>query len=87
MNVEFEQFGGSKFLKIRPGCYVRIRDISGVNTGLLSGDDGSELEDRSTVVVHVTSGMFATFEACDTEEEAIEMADKLIQAIESADGE
>ena len=72
------------FLKVTPGCYVRVRDISVIGTGVASSDDGSDVVPPTVVAVHMANGSYAVFPASGSPEEAAERAQALSAAVSRA---
>lgn len=69
------------FLKVTEGCYVRVRDISVIGTGVSSVADGSEVAPPTIVAVHLSNGAYAAFEANRTPEDAALRAADLTAAV------
>lgn len=72
----------ARWLKVTEGCYVRVRDISVVSTGVSSSADGSEVAPPLVVAVHMTNGSYAAFEPCASPGEAAAMSGTLVAALE-----
>ncbi len=88
--VKFGKYGlpddkPAAWLKLREGAYLRIRNITAVTVGV-PGDDGA-MTNLDTVFVHMSQGGGAAFEPCATHEEAVEMADNLVLALEANSAE
>jgi hypothetical protein len=84
--MEFLRENGTapSFLKVREGCYVRVRDISVIGLGMTT-EDGETLTETDTVVVHMANGSFASFDPCESRAQALEVTDKLVLAVEAAE--
>jgi hypothetical protein len=76
--------GRPVFLKVTPGCYVRVRDITVVGTGVTAAADGSQAQPTTVVAVHMANGSYAAFEESATPEAAAERAEALVSAIAQA---
>ena len=72
------------FLKVTPGCYVRVRDISVIGIGVTSSADGTTVAPPTVVAVHMTNGSYAAFPASASAEEATERAQALSAAVSKA---
>lgn len=86
MDFDFIGAGGRTpaFLVVRPGCYIRVRDISGVTVGVPETDTGKLLHDN-VVFVHMVTGSGAAFDPCDSQQEATDMASALVDALVKAE--
>ncbi len=81
----FVAFGGKPaFLKTRPGCFIRIRDIAAITVGVPNTQTG-ELMNSNTVYLHLVTGYGAAFDACESHEAAVGMAEDLMDALGKAD--
>lgn len=81
--VKDGQSSVATYLKIRPGCYVRIDAVELAATGPLAGPDGKDFLTDKHVFVQISSGQVLPFDPCESAEEATEAVDKLIMMLEA----
>lgn len=60
-----------RWLKVRDGCYVRVRDISMLGLGMQDRESGAEMAGEDTIIVGMTNGAIAAFDPSPSVEDAL----------------